>query len=64
MPAEELDKLANEALRLRFVSRDHTAENIFESSIDTWDNMGNVKFIDMIGQCFSQMNSVEEIWND
>ena len=35
MPAEELDKLTNEALRLRFISRDHTAENIFESSLDT-----------------------------
>lgn len=64
MPAEELDKLTNEALSLRFLNRDHTAENIFESSIDTWDNMGNVKFIDMVGQCFSQMNSVEEFWND
>lgn len=64
MPEEELDKLANEALRLRFISRDHTAENIFESSIDTWDNMGNVKFIDMIGQCFAQMNRVEKYWNE
>ena len=52
MSPDKLDNLVNDALWLRFISRDHTAENIFESSIDTWDNMGNVAFIDKVGQCF------------
>ena len=64
MSVEELDKLINEALNMNFINRYRTAEKIFESTIDTWDNMDNVAFIDNAGQCFSQMNSVEVYWND
>lgn len=43
---------------------DKTAETIFSSNIDTWKNMGNYNFIDNVGKCFSQMNWIEEYYND
>ena len=64
MPEDELDDLINASVDLRFFNHDHTAEHIFESSIDTWDNMANVEFIDKVGQCFASINSVEEYWNE
>ena len=45
------------------VNHDKTAEKIFSSHIDTWKNMGNFKFIDNVGWCFSYMNIFEEDFN-
>ena len=42
------------------VNHDRTAETIFSSHIDTWKNMGNFRFIDNVGWCFSAMNRFEE----
>ena len=42
------------------VNHDRTAETIFSSHIDTWKNMGNFRFIDIVGWCFSAMNRFEE----
>lgn len=63
MPEEELDNLLGQATSLLFLIYDKSAENIFSNNIETWKNMGNVQFIDKVGQCFSAMNSVEERWN-
>ena len=38
--------------------------NGFSKNIETWKNVGNVQFIDMVGQCFSAMKQVEEYWNN
>ena len=64
MPEMELDNLINQALDLLFLAYDKSADNIFSNNIETWKNMGNVKFIDQVGQCFSAMNTVEERWNN
>lgn len=64
MPEDELGDLIDAAIDLRFFNHDRTAEHIFESTIDTWDNMANVEFIDKVGQCFASINTVEEYWND
>ena len=40
--------------------RDKTADTIFSSSIETWKNMGNFRFIDNVGYAFSQMDQVTE----
>ena len=63
MPEMELDNLINQAFDLLFLAYDKSAENIFSNNIETWKNMGNVKFIDQVGQCFSAMNTLEERWN-
>lgn len=39
---------------------DKSVEQIFSNSIDTWKNMGNFKFIDNVGKCFSSMNYIRE----
>ena len=53
----------SEATDLSAVTYDKTAEAIFSSNIDTWKNMGNFKFINSVGNCFSEMNLVEEHHN-
>jgi hypothetical protein len=58
-----LDDALAESVSLPLVTRDRTAETIFSSHIDTWKNMGNFKFIDNVGWCFSSMNTIEEDHN-
>lgn len=64
LPEEELENLVAQVSNLLFLTYDKSAENIFSNNIETWKNMGNVEFIDRVGQCFSAMNIVEERWND
>ena len=42
-----------EAIDLSAITYDKTAETIFSSNIDTWKNMGNFRFINNVGNCFS-----------
>lgn len=63
MPAEELDNLLGQGTALLYLTYDKSTENIFSNSIETWKNMGNVKFIDCVGECFSAMHTVEDRWN-
>lgn len=63
MPEQELNGLIDQATNFIFLLRDKSAENIFTNSIETWKSVGNVKFINRVGQCFSAMNTVEEYWN-
>ena len=63
LPEDELDNLVSQATSLLFLTYDKSAESIFSNNIETWKNMGNVQFIDQVGQCFSAMNMVEERWN-
>ena len=63
MPEKELNSLIDQATNLMFMYRDKSAENIFSNNIETWKSVGNVQFIDGVGQCFSAMNTVEEYWN-
>ena len=64
IPERELNSLIDQATNFWFISRDKSAENIFTSNIETWKNIGNVLFINNVGQCFAAMNSVEEYWNN
>lgn len=64
LPEEELDALVDQVTTFFFLSYDKSAENIFSNNIETWKNMGNVRFIDLVGQCFSAMHSIEEFWNN
>ncbi|MBO7561336.1 MAG: hypothetical protein J6T04_00435 [Bacteroidales bacterium] len=52
-----------EVIFLQVLSHDKTAESIFSSNMDTWKNMGNFRFIDNVGDCFSNMNWLEDYWN-
>ena len=64
MPPEELQKLVDAAIQVRYLSHDKSAEHIFSENIETWKNMGSFDFIDLVGSCFSAMNSSEDYWND
>ena len=64
LPETELDALMSQATDLLFLTYAKSAENIFSNNIETWKNMGNVQFIDRVGQCFSAMNMTEERWNN
>ena len=44
------------------LNHDKSAENIFSNSVDTWKNIGNFDFIENIGQCFADINSIETIY--
>ena len=46
------------------LTHDKSAESIFSNSIDTWKNLGNFEFIENVGQCFSDINSITSIYED
>ena len=60
---EQLEVAYRTAINLGSINHDRTSETIFTSHIDTWKNMGNFKFIDNVGWCFSYMNLIEETYN-
>lgn len=64
MPEKELMDLIDQALQTAYLARDMSAENVFSNNIETWKNMGNVDFIDLVGSCFSAMDGVMERYND
>lgn len=64
MPEGELTYLLDRATTVSILARDKSAEIIFSKNIETWKNVGNVKFIDLVGACFSAMESVEEDYNN
>ena len=51
------------AINLGTIAHDRTSETIFTSHIDTWKNMGNFKFVDNVGWCFSNIDFIEETYN-
>lgn len=63
MPFDQLSLVLQRAITCPSISYDKSAENIFSNHIDTWKNVGNVQFIDNVGECFSMMRQVEEYWN-
>jgi len=61
---EPLEEAFREAVNLPIITHDKTAETIFSSQIDTWKNMGNFKFVENVGKCFSEMSFIEEHFNE
>ena len=42
------------------LQRDKTAENIFTNDISTWRDVGNLRFISNVGECYSFINDIEK----
>jgi len=61
---EPLEEAFRAAINLPIITHDRTAETIFSSQIDTWKNMGNFKFVENVGKCFSEMSFIEEHFNE
>lgn len=61
---EPLEEAFRAAINLPIITHDKTAETIFSSQIDTWKNMGNFKFVENVGKCFSEMSFIEEHFNE
>lgn len=63
MDQEELLPIIAKAKNIGYMTYDKGAESIFSNNIETWKNMGNFQFIDMVGKSFSLMRLCEEKWN-
>ena len=64
IPPEEVTDPINTVVALDLLSHDKSTEGIFSNSSDTWKNLGNFQFIDNVGSSFSEMNDIEQHWND
>ena len=64
MSQDELLPILSKAKNINYINYDKSTENIFSNSIETWKNMGNFQFIDMVGKSFSLMHLCEEKWNN
>ena len=64
LPEKELEYLISQATQVANLQRDMSAENVFSNNIETWKNMGNITFIDLVGQCFSSMDIVLVRFNE
>ena len=42
------------------LQRDKTAENIFTNDISTWRDVGNLRFISNVGECYAFINDIEK----
>lgn len=49
LPEDELNNLIDRATATFFITYDKSTEQIFSKNIETWKNVGNVQFIDMVG---------------
>lgn len=63
MDPSELLSIISKSKNIGLITYDKTAENIFSNNIETWKNMNNFHFIDMVGNCFSIIRLSEERWN-
>ena len=63
MNPSELLSIIGKAMNIGYITYDKTTENIFSNNIETWKNMGNFQFIDMVGKSFSLMRLCEDKWN-
>ena len=64
MEQDELLPIIAKAMNINYIYYDKSTENIFSNNIETWKNMGNFQFIDMVGKSFSLMHLCEEKWNN
>ena len=64
MDQDDLLPILAKAKNINYINYDKTTENIFSNNIETWKNMGNFQFIDMVGKSFSLMHLCEEKWNN
>ena len=46
------------------LSHDNSAERIFTNSVDTWKNIGSFEFIENVGQCFADIQSIQSIYDE
>ena len=63
MDQDDLLPILSKAKIISYLNYDKSTENIFSNSIETWKNMGNFQFIDIVGKSFSLMHLCEEKWN-
>ena len=56
---EEAQSFYNALAQGALLSRDKTAETIFSSSMSTWRDIGNLRFIEHVGECYSFINDIE-----
>lgn len=63
MSQDELLPIISKAMNINYINYDKSTESIFSNNIETWKNMGNFQFIDMVGKSFSLMHLGEDKWN-
>ncbi|MBQ7162153.1 MAG: hypothetical protein IJR64_00965 [Bacteroidales bacterium] len=63
LPGDLLGDMLTDVMMLETIQYDKTAETIFSSNTDTWRNLGNYRFVENVGTCFSVMKWIESYWN-
>ena len=61
---DQLSSCINNVTAFYSLSHDNSAENIFSNSIDTWKNFGNFEFIENVGQCFADIQSIQSMYDE
>ena len=59
---DEAQAFADAVFACVFLERDKTAENIFTNDISTWRDVGNLRFISNVGECYSFINEIENYY--
>lgn len=63
LPDDLLSDMLTDIMMLETLQYDKSTETIFSSNTDTWRNLGNYRFFENVGTCFSMMNWINEYWN-
>lgn len=61
---DQLYSCINNVTAFYSLSHDNSAEHIFSNSIETWKNIGNFEFIENVGQCFADIQSIQSIYDE
>lgn len=61
LPEDTLRLFTNSLLHRDFRGENNTAESVFRSNIETWINIGNGEFIELVGRCFAARHIINQI---
>lgn len=61
---DQLFSCINNVTAYYSLPHDNSVERIFSNSIDTWKNLGNFEFIENVGQCFADIQSIQTIYDE
>ncbi len=61
LPEDTLRLFTNSLLYRYLNGVDNTAESVFRSNIETWINIGNGEFVELVGTCFAAKHIINQM---
>ncbi len=61
LPQDTLRLFTNSLLNRDFYGENNTAESVFRSNIETWINIGNGEFIELVSHCFAARHLINQM---